>query len=305
MNYRYSGHETFVCRYAWLPKVVKELSKPGGKNLFKDENLAMIRLGIGKNMIRSAKFWASAAQIIGETPDGHEVTAFGARLIGHEGHDPFLERPETLWLLHWKISTNPKRPLYHWEQMLNFWHRSEFTESEAMPFLERGLVSDQVKRSDRTLSDGFKVFVNSYVPSRGKKGEIVEDHLDCPLVELNLIHLAGERLRKDNHRELIYSFNIEAKASISSALIAYCLTDFWKNTKYNCSDSLGFRIVSTGEGSPGQIFKLPEAAVRVLLDGLSKATDGALTFEESQSMQQVWRKSPVSEDDLLDAIYPL
>ncbi len=304
-NVRYSGHETFVCRYAWLPKVVKELSAKGGNDLFRCEDAAMVRLGIGKNMVRSAKFWAESAQIIEDNEDGSFVTPFGERLLGREGHDPYLERPETLWLIHWKIATNPIRPIFHWEQMLNYWHRSEFSESEVMTFLERGLPPAQAKRSKRTLSDGFRVFINSYVPTRGKKGEIAEDNLDCPLAELCLIRLAGERLGKDNHRELIYSFNIEPKASISPALFAYCVGDFWENSHHKSSESLGFRIVSTGEGSPGQIFKLPEASVRTLLDHLSSTTDGALTFEESQSMQQIWRKRSISSDDLLDAIYPI
>jgi len=143
--------------------VVKELSKKDGHMLFKqDEDKAMVSLGVGKNMFRSAKFWSEAAQIVDETDDGHAVTKFGIRLLGHDGHDPFLELPETLWLLHWKIATNPLRPLFHWRQMLNFWHRAEFSESEAIAFLERGIPPEQATRSKRTLGDGFRVFVNSY-----------------------------------------------------------------------------------------------------------------------------------------------
>lgn len=301
---RFSGHETFVCRYAWLPKVVKAVSTDGG-GLFRCEDTAMVRLGIGKNMVRSAKFWAESAQIIEDSDDGVAVTPFGKRLLGYEGHDEYLERLETLWLIHWKISTNPIRPLFHWAQMLNFWHRSEFCETEVLAFLERGLPPEQAKKSLRTLSDGFKVFVNSYVPTRGRKGEIAEDNLDCPLVELGLIRPAGERLSKDNQREPLYSFNLEPKASISPALFAYCVKDFWTNSHHQASDSLGFRFVSTDEGSPGQVFKLPEAMIRSLLDGISSATGGAYTFEESQAMQQIWWHKEISDDDLLDAIYSL
>lgn len=302
---RYSGHETFVCRYAWLPKVVTELSKKDGAFLFKDENLAMIRLGIGKNMVRSVKFWAEAALIIEDSPEGHSVTAFGNRLLGLEGHDPYLEHPQTLWLLHWKIATNPNRPIYHWTQMLSHWHRAEFGEAEAITFLERGLPPEQAKRSMRTLSDGLKVFINSYVPSTGRKGEIAEDNLDCPLTELDLIQIVGERRTKDSQREIIYSFNKEPKPSISPALLAYCVDEFWRNSPHADDESLGFRPISTGENSPGQVFKLPEASIRTLLESLSITTRGTMSFEESQSMQQVWRKGQSDSTELLDAIYPL
>lgn len=302
---RYSGHETFVCRYAWLPKVVSEICKPNGQHLFSDEDSAMVRLGIGKNMVRSAKFWAEAAQIIEERSDGgHQVTNFGRELLGHDGYDTYLERPETLWLLHWKISSNPTRPLFHWNQMLNFWHRPEFYESEALAFLEKGLPKDKERISKRTLSDGFRVFVNSYVPSRSAKGEIAEDNLDCPLVELGLICIAGVRSDSNNHRETIYGFNIESKTTISPEVFAYCVHDFWENSpRYRDEESLSFRAVCSEVGSPGQIFKLPEASVTTLLEDLKRVTDQAVVFEESHSMQQLWRKKTTSGEQLLEAIY--
>ena len=61
MNYRYSGHETFPCRYTWLPKAVRGLTTNG--QLFSDEDAAMVALGVGKNMVRSIRFWADAAEI--------------------------------------------------------------------------------------------------------------------------------------------------------------------------------------------------------------------------------------------------
>ncbi len=300
---RYSGHETFVCRYAWLPKVVRELSSKAGETLFKDENEAMVRLGVGKNMVRSAKFWAESAQIIEETPRGHALTEFGMRLLGHEGHDPYLELPQTLWLLHWKIATHPTRPIFHWTQMLNHWHRAEFGEAEAIRFLEQGLPPEQAKRSKRTLHDGLKVFINSYVPSKSRKGQVAEDNLDCPLTELDLIQIVGERINKEQQREVIYSFNKEAKPSVTSKLLGYCIDDFWRCGPHADDDSLGFKPISVGENSPGQIFKLPEAALRAKLDSLSTATRGVMSFEESQSMQQVWRKKDATQMDLLDNIY--
>jgi hypothetical protein len=303
---RFTGHETFVCRFAWLPKVVRELdtSRGGDPLLFRDEDTAMVRLGVGKNMVRSAKFWAECAGVIEEIPGGGWVaTNFGRLILGHDGHDEFLQRIETLWLLHWKLATNPKRPLFHWEQMLNHWQRAEFSESEVLPFLVRGLRSDETVKSERTFADGFRVFVNTYLPTRGRKGEIAEDHLDCPLVELGLLQKVGERLKDDHTREPVYSFVIGPKAGITSALFAFCVWDYWENSHYQDQESLGFRFVSSAEASPGQIFKLPELAVRPLLEGLASATDGALAFVESSSMQQVEKTRGVAEEDLLKFIY--
>src|SRR5947209_616420 len=40
-KYRVSGHETFPCRYTWLPKVVQSLNE--NAKLFRDEDEAMVR----------------------------------------------------------------------------------------------------------------------------------------------------------------------------------------------------------------------------------------------------------------------
>src|SRR5437879_10801917 len=61
MNYRFSGHETFPCRYAWLPKAYRALDgDPAGLS---DDEQAMVDLGVGKNMVRAIRFWVQASGI--------------------------------------------------------------------------------------------------------------------------------------------------------------------------------------------------------------------------------------------------
>ena len=59
--YRISGHETFSCRYTWLPKAVRGLRE--NPRLFSDEARAMVDLGVGKNMVRSIRFWSQVAGV--------------------------------------------------------------------------------------------------------------------------------------------------------------------------------------------------------------------------------------------------
>src|SRR5580765_3806404 len=112
VNYRFSGHETFPCRYAWLPKGAKAVSQDTSILTSIREDDAMVELGAGKNMVRSIRFWAEAADVIVPTSDGHQLTEFGRDLlVGTEAtdpHDPYLEDVQTLWLLHWKLSTNSR-----------------------------------------------------------------------------------------------------------------------------------------------------------------------------------------------------
>ena len=67
----------------------------------------MVRLGLGKNMVRSVRFWSQAAGVT--TPArkgaGHTLSHFGTAVLGNRGYDPFLEDIRTLWLIHWNLST--------------------------------------------------------------------------------------------------------------------------------------------------------------------------------------------------------
>ena len=67
MQYRFSGHESFPCRYAWLPKAFAAIAED--PLAFADEEKAMIRLGVGKNMVRSIRFWMQAAVVTAPRPE--------------------------------------------------------------------------------------------------------------------------------------------------------------------------------------------------------------------------------------------
>ena len=231
-----------------------------------------------------------------------KVTELGNVLLGHEGHDEYLENIQTLWLLHWKITTNPE-PLFAWDFLLNLWHRPDFSRREALQaFVERTTVLGK-DLSENTLGTHLDVFLHTYLPTRSRKGEVLEDNLDCPLVELRLINISGERISADStRREPAYSFRIEEKPDISDELFVYCLDEFWR-ARFPHSDTLPFREVSVGAGSPGQVFKLPERYVRERLDRLQRGRNSPFTFEDSAALQQVRRVKKVDTWTLLARVY--
>jgi hypothetical protein len=303
MNYRFSGHETFPCRYTWLPKAVIGIRQ--NPRVFAEEDDAMVTLGVGKNMVRAIRFWADAAQIAvsDENAEGLCISEFGETVFGPHGHDEFLEDIRTLWLIHWKFSTNVDQPLFAWHFLLNFWHRQDFTRTEVLSAFAAEAQKTGKTLSPVTLDNHFTTFLHTYLPTRGRKGEVMEDNLDCPLVELELIREVGERAHSEsNRRETIYAFRIEEKPEISPELFIYCLDDYWR--KYHRSEkTLSFRQVAVGEGSPGQIFKLPERDIRERLEVIHTHSQGTFVYQESAAIQQVFRPYPQSPSELLNRIY--
>lgn len=295
-NIRYSGHETFACRYAWLPKAVLAVKNDSTILTTAHENDAMVELGVGKNMVRSIRFWAESSSIIAATKKGHEVTEFGKQLLLDENAlDPCLEDVQTLWLIHWKLATNPKALIFAWDYLLNQYHEPELYASTVVRAFKKAIAQG----SDKIVSQGsleqlFEIFLHSYVPTRGRKGDVREDNLDSPLIELDLLQHTGftKSSLYPGRQEAKYAFRNEEKPEISHALFAFCLEEFWRNRFLSdevIEQSIPFHAIVSGHGSPGQIFKIPEHDIRTRLYGIEKQTDGFFTFEESVTIPRVVR----------------
>lgn len=300
MPFRFSGHETFPCRYAWLPKAYRAIQKK--PDLLADDNAAMVELGIGKNMVRAARFWTQVMGIAASDKGGAmRLTEFGKAILSPRGHDPFLEDVRTLWLLHWQLCTHLDQPLFAWDYMLHRWPHAEFTRSAAVQAFRDEARREERDLSQVTLEQHFDVFLHSYVPTRSRRVGLEEDTLDCPLVELELIRKTGEhRGERSIRRESIYAFRRESKVEITTGLFAYCLCLFW-NSCHSSEKTLSFREASFGRGSPGQVFKLPEEDVRARLNSIEDDTNGHFSVRESAASQYVlWNERELLP---LDTVY--
>ena len=302
--YRISGHETFPCRYTWLPKAVRGLA--ADRKLFGDEEQAMVALGVGKNMVRSIRFWAQVTGMAEILPRnaGYQPTPIGRFVLGDGGLDPFLEDIRTLWLIHWNLSTDIENPLLAWDYLLNKWQETDLVQSRILQELQKEASKLDDKFSMVTLEQHFETFLHTYIPTRGRKGEVQEDNLDCPLVELELLVKVGERETEKvaGRREPIYNFNREEKPEITPDLFVYCLNDFWKK-RHHAEETLQFREIAHGHGSPGRVFKLAEEDVRARVERLARETDGYFIYNESAVLQQVRRTNWHDQTALLNAIY--
>ena len=168
--YRFTGHETFPCRYTWLPKAVAALeNKP---DLFRDIDEAIVALGVGKQMARAIRFWVEAAKVVEKKGTGDfEVNLLGQKLLGKNGYDPYLENLQTLWLIHWNFSTHPENPIFAWDFLMNQWQEPEIAPSLVVEAFEKEADSQGRKLSPVTLKQHFNIFLHTYIPTRGAKGK--------------------------------------------------------------------------------------------------------------------------------------
>ena len=297
---RFSGHETFACRYAWLPKAYRALQSNPAQ--FSDEDGAMVELGLGKNMVRSLRFWVENAGLaVPDSPRSLRLTDFAHAVFGPDGCDPYLEDIRTLWLIHWNLASRADGALFAWRYLLNQWPYPEFTRSEALAAFARESKRLGYSHSTITLTQHLEAFLHSYHPMRSKTGA-VEDRLDGPLVQLDLLQTVGEKRGDSGRWEAVYAFRREPKLEITAELFEYCLADFWARFRPN-EETLTLREITLGVCSPGQILKLVEDDVRARLEAYAGSRSARSFVYQPSAVQALLSKGERTPAPTLGAIY--
>lgn len=291
----FSGHETFVFRYGWMKKAVDAVSEK--VDAFASDD-AMVTLGVGKNMVRSVRHWALATQILEEAAGNRGShltrTALGEMLLGLHGFDPYLEDINSLWLLHWKLVTSDRRSTT-WSWAFNLLTDNEFTRDSLASFIREELQRRRAKPpSENSLTRDIDCFIRTYAVPRDKKASVLEDSLDCPLVELQLIE-------EDLAPGLFY-FKRGEQNTLADEIFLYALLDFWDRTAPS-QETLAFTEIAYGFGSPGSAFKLDENSIAARLEGLERTTKGSLSYAETAGLRQIYRHKKLDPFTLLKSLY--
>ena len=297
INASFSGHETFPFRYTWLKKGVD--AARGKPSIFTDD-YATITLGVGKNMVRSIHHWCQVIELIdsdGVGPDHRKrfvPTDLGDKIFADDGFDPYLEDVATLWLIHWQLVTNANRATT-WFWAFSIFSQNEFRKdifiSELIDWTERNTRN---RISENSIKRDVDCFFRTYVPSRLTKTTIMEDTFDCPLVELNLI--------SDSPDGNTYRFHRGPKPSLPIEIFAAALSEFW-NTRFSENNTLTFANIAYSPRSPGRTFQLDEDTLVEYLDRLESLTDGALRYDETAGVKQVYRDRKIAPMELLHRYY--
>jgi hypothetical protein len=239
----FARHETFHPRFGWLKKGF-DRACADSEIFLRDD--APVRLGVGKNMVRSIRYWCQAFKLL----EADQPTEFGIRLLGDGGWDSFLEDPASLWLLHWKL-LEPPCYATTWEFVFNQFRSVEFSTEEL--FNQLCEYRDRVapRMAESSLKKDVSCVMRMYT-QQPEKTSVSEDSLDCPFAELGLLYPSG------NSRT--YGFRMGQKPTLPAAVIVYaCL-------HYAAVSMEGQNRIPIGKllydpGSPGQVFRLTESAL--------------------------------------------
>ncbi len=289
---KFSGHDTFPFRYAWLTKIAHylengDISKI--KEFEKNKLQTMSEFGVGLNMVKSMRHWSQATKVCDKN---FELTDFGKFVFSKKkAADPYLEKNETLWLLHWMIASDSN--LTTWFYLFNY-HPSIIVNREQVinELLQIGKFSKWKGISPNTIKRDVDCFIRTYLVSH-KKGEITEDSIECPLAELGLLNQTYTKNEFELHKG--------PKSSLSQSIFEFALHDYWSKQK---NQIITFEKLMYDFGSPGKVFQLDEKSLEGYLDGMSQSYNKVFQFDKGAGgLRQISKIKNIKQNQLLINCY--
>lgn len=168
---------------------------------------------------------------------------------------------------------------------------AEFTKDRLVAAL--GDLAEQYQWSRiaaNSLQRDVGVFIRTYVSPRTTKTAVLEDALDCPLAELGLIQ------ELDDGR--LYALYRAERPTLPVDVFAHAVSAFWKSWAPT-RQALSFEELAYRPGSPGRVFQLSEDALVHYFERLDSCTGGALVYDVTAGLRQLYRRRDVEPLDIL------
>lgn len=284
IKYIFSGHDSFHCRQLWLKKGYDYVKD---NRSFNDEE-AVVRLGVGKNMVSSIRFWLKAFNVI----DNKDIpTDFGKRLFDDEnGYDPFLEDEASIWLLHYHLVKNGYASIY--SLIFNEFRKEKlfFDKETFVNYVKRiGERNPDLNLNENTIAKDFNVLINLY--KNDPENREVEDSFSGILSEIELLKTTG----KDKD-ERFYIDNTE-RDNLPAAVILYAILD---NPKYG--NSISLNSLEFDINSLGSIFALNRSGLMFKIRDIVNEFED-ITFTDHAGIKELQFKNKPDAYTILDQYY--
>ena len=288
---QFSGHETFPLRQLWLSKITRSINnaKASGVPIAFTTDVgiehAILELGIGKNMVSSARFWTRACCVIDEAD---RLTDIGKLIFGDAnkaGADPYCVNVASIWLMHWNLASVPERFTPIWF-LFNHVNQPSLDRQSFVDGMRELCRINEWKVSDNTLRRAQECTLRAYLPRLSSKGN-TEDFVEPLLAELGLLETTASRD--------VFLINRGAHRSHPDEIFIYALMDYWVRLG-NQTASLDFARIAHDFGSPGRVFKLDNENISKRLQRLGEITKGNLEWTEQAGLRQVIRRKKAHQD---------
>lgn len=276
-NYKFSGHESFPCKSLWLKKGYDYEADGGNYN----DPRAVVKLGVGKNMVGSIRYWLKAFGLNKES----QTEWIADFLLGVEGRDPYMEDAGTLWLLHYLLVSTGEATLYQWFFTDFQKKKKQFKKQDAVSYVKAKML-DAGKLSqfnENTVEKDVSVLLQNYSAPRNAKNN--EDYSSL-LLDLNLLEFIG----KDE-----YAFNEDGKASLPPDIFFFAvLMEKGKDMAVGYDDTLR---------RTGLIFCMTERDIITCLKSIAEKYSDYVVYSDIAGVRQLLFIKDIEPEEILKRYY--
>ena len=275
----FSGHESFACKSHWLKRGYDFVR---GENNFNDDD-AVVRLGVGKNMVASIKFWLKA---IGLLKDTKPETIADYLFNDEDGKDPYLEDVGTLWLLHFLLIYTDYATIYK-TTFVDYHRQRNIVEKSKLQNYIKHVCFDETGYknlyNDNTVKRDIGVMLHNYCAKNGSNVNVEDSNsLFAPL---NLIC----ETEKDTYR-----FNYETRSDVPSLIFLYALL-----VKFEGRNSISFEDIA----ELALIFCLTNNDLLEIINHLCDLYPSEIVFSDVAGIKELQFRATLNPTEVLDRYY--
>jgi hypothetical protein len=292
MKLQFSGHDSFICKHFWLKKGYDFIN--AGKSF--NNELAVVDLGVGKNMVTAISYWLKA---YGITDSSSQITEFGHYLFNdNNGRDPYLEDLGSIWLLHYSLIKSNKASIYN--LFFNEFRKDKFsfTREQLLNFLLRKLEANEQKNvNTNTINHDISVFIRNYLIHGYRNGKTdIEDEFSNLFIDLQLMNSYQSENAQGKMVEW-YQVENDLRTDLPAEIVLFSILD---NKKYG--NSISFKELQTGENSPGNTFALNADGLLNKIERIVEICSDS-TYTQTAGVRELQFKSKLDKWKILNEYY--
>ncbi|MGI6427392.1 MAG: DUF4007 family protein [Natronincolaceae bacterium] len=258
----FNKHGTFYVRASWPRKGLMAIKDNPTIFTPKNEFEAVDKLGIGRVMVTSLRYWMTALGLATEDKNGAGMIVLKPTEIAREilKNDRFFQQIGTAWILHRNLVKTPENATT-WYWFFNKFEKTVFTKEDFLNDLKAYITTNGQTVANTSLNRDFNCLKNTYEEERFDDiSEYIEEGIISYFSKLNLVKAEN----KNTYRKL----NPKSKL-LSAHIIMYSILDDLKHYR-EYQNQIGIDELFKKEGYVGKVFNLSYSLLMEKLDELER-----------------------------------
>lgn len=269
----YARHESFYLRDKWVSKGMKAIRED--PQFFYDKE-GFEKIGLGKNMVRSLRFWLLAMDLMDEKKEKkHELTNLGELIFNT---DRLLQKNETVAVLHYHLVRNAKdlATVFYW--FFNVYKETITQRNDLKKSFKTWVKNNEPKAiSEKSLDRDIDVLVQLYTKDADENDP--EDFIFSPFTKLGLVKEEPSEDKYENIRKVTPRIDKIGLVPLYYSLLTYSLE--------NKTDLISLDEIINEEFLWGKVFNLRRNNIIEALNSLTNHAKYPIEYVRTNNLDYI------------------